>query len=264
MPIQNALKNKKILVATTPAAGHFNPLTGLAKYLSENANDVRWYTSVDFKSKLHQMSLQHYPFKRALDVNFEDLNTYFPERSKLKSPIDRMNFDMINLFANRSSEYFLDIREIYENFEFDLVLCDNTFSAIPILRAQLNIPVVVVGVMPLAEESKFLGPYGLGILPPVNPLERIKNRLMALVLKNIQAKKSIRYFSQILKQYKIKDKNTPLLNLLVKEADLFLQIGSADFEYSRPDLGHNIRYVSLAEICGVVYTIFVDCAYKAI
>jgi len=243
MSVQPILKNKKILFATTPAAGHFNPLTGLAKYLSDSGNDVRWYTSIDFKGKLSQMKIPHYPFKNALDINFEDLNSYFPERSKLEKPIDRMNFDMTNLFANRSSEYFLDIREIYQNFQFDVVLCDNTFSAIPILRSELGIPVVVIGVMPLAEESKDLGPYGLGILPPSNSLEKIRNKLMRFVLKNILAKKSIQSFKQVLKQYEIKTTSTPLLNLLVKQSDLFLQIGSPDFEYVRPDLGRNIRFV---------------------
>lgn len=243
MSLQNTLKNKKILFAATPAAGHFNPLTGLAKYLSDSGNDVRWYTSVDFKDKLSQMKIHHYPFKEALDVNFEDLDSYFPERAKLKSPIDRMNFDMINLFANRSSECFSDISEIYQNFQFDVIICDNTFAAIPILRSKLGVPVVVVGVMPLAEESTALGPYGLGILPPANSLERIKNKLMRFVLKNVLAKKSIQSFKKTLKQYDIEAANTPLLNLLVKQSDLYLQIGSQDFEYSRPDLGSNIRFV---------------------
>ncbi|MFL6711172.1 MAG: hypothetical protein ACJ8HI_23475 [Massilia sp.] len=45
------LKNKKILFATTPAAGHFKPLTGLAQYLKQAGNDVRWYTTCDFEKK---------------------------------------------------------------------------------------------------------------------------------------------------------------------------------------------------------------------
>jgi UDP:flavonoid glycosyltransferase YjiC (YdhE family) len=243
MPIDITLKNKNILFATTPAAGHFNPLTGLAKYLNETGNEVRWYTSKDFKPNLDLLAIPHYPFKQAQDINFKDLNSYFPEREKLKSPLERMNFDMINLFANRSTEYFADIREIREELAFDMVVCDNTFSAIPIISTLLNIPVVVIGVMPLAERSAHLAPYGLGILPAKNFLENIKNKLMNAVLRNILAKKSIRSFQRTLKPYGISDTNRPLLDLLVKKADLFLQIGAPEFEYERPDLGKNIKYI---------------------
>jgi len=243
MTNQQILKNKKILVATTPAAGHFNPLTGLAKYLSETGNEVRWYTSVDFKKKLDRMAIQHYPFKKAMNINFENLNTIFPERAALKSTLKRMNFDMINLFANRSEECFLDIKEIYEEFAFDVVICDSTFAAIPILKSVLRVPIVVVGIMPLTEMSKDLAPFGVGLLPPSNFLERIRNGLMRFVFKNILAKESISAYEKILKRYHISGTNTPLLNLLVKQADLFLQIGSSNFEYQRNDLGKNIRFV---------------------
>ena len=33
----------RILIATVPAAGHFNPLTGPAVRLAELGHDVRWY-----------------------------------------------------------------------------------------------------------------------------------------------------------------------------------------------------------------------------
>jgi MGT family glycosyltransferase len=241
--MNNTVKNKKILFATTPAAGHFNPLTGLALYLNETGNDVRWYTTSDFEKKLNEMSIQHYPFKQALDVNFENLNEFFPERTKLKSAIDRMNFDMINLFAKRATEYFSDMHEIFEDFNYDIVICDNTFSAGPIIKEVMGIPVVVVGVMPLPEMSRDLGPYGLGIMPSSNAVSRFKNNLMRTVLKNILAKKSIQSFSEILKPFKISGTDTPLLDLLVRKADLFLQIGTRSFEYQRRDLGANIRFV---------------------
>lgn len=241
--MNNPVKNKKILFATTPAAGHFNPLTGLALYLKETGNDVRWYTTSDFEKNLNEMSIQHYPFKKALDVNFENLNEFFPERTKLSSAIDRMNFDMINLFAKRATEYFSDMQEIFETFNYDVVICDNTFSAGPIISKEMGIPVVVVGVMPLPEMSRDLGPYGLGIMPSTNAVSRFKNNLLRAVLKNILARKSIQSFSEILKPFKISGTETPLLDLLVRKADLFLQIGTRSFEYQRRDLGGNIRFV---------------------
>ena len=237
------MKPIKILFATTPAAGHFNPLTGLAEYLAQRGNDVRWYTSSDFSRQITELSIHHYPFKAALGINFENLDAFFPERVRIKNPTDRMNFDMINLFANRSTEYFSDISEIFQKFKFDVLICDNTFSAIPIIRAKLNIPVVAIGVMPLPEISIDLGPYGLGLLPPLTVLGRLKNNIMRYLFKNLLAKKSISAFANILAPFQIPDTRLPLLDLLVKKSDLFLQIGTQSFEYPRSDLGKNIRFI---------------------
>lgn len=237
------VKNKKILFATTPAAGHFNPLKQLAQYLKACGNDVRWYTTSDFRDQINDMGIQHYPFVQALDVNFENLNTFFPDRAQITSTVERMNFDMINLFGNRSREYYLDMHAIYNSFKYDLIICDNTFSVTPIIKKTLKIPVVAIGVMPLPAVSKDLGPYGLGTTPSSHLFSRNKNNLMRFVFKNVLAKKSIQSFNEILKSYYIKPSNKPLLDILVKEADLFLQIGTESFEYKRSDLDSNIRFI---------------------
>jgi hypothetical protein len=56
------LSGKKILFTTLPADGHFNPLTGLAKYLQAVGCDVRWYTSLLYKGKLKSSASLITPF----------------------------------------------------------------------------------------------------------------------------------------------------------------------------------------------------------
>ena len=57
--------SKKILFATFPADGHFNPLTGLGVYLQSLGYDVRWYTSVTYSEKLKKLGIHHYAFKKS-------------------------------------------------------------------------------------------------------------------------------------------------------------------------------------------------------
>ncbi len=91
-----SLQGKKILFATLPADGHFNPLTGLAKYLQAAGGDVRWYTSPRYRGKLEQLGIRHYPFRQALDTNGHNLDEHFPARTTMQDPVERLNFDMIN------------------------------------------------------------------------------------------------------------------------------------------------------------------------
>ncbi len=116
-----AKRISKILFATVPADGHFNPLTGLAHYLQQSGIDVRWYTSDIYGDKLQKLNIPHYPFVKALDVNATNVKEIFPELLTLTDPIEVLNFGLINGMINRSMEYYADIAEIRKYF--NLLVC---------------------------------------------------------------------------------------------------------------------------------------------
>mgnify|MGYP001016572938 CR=1 FL=1 len=47
----------KILFATMPFDGHFNPLTGIAMHLKEAGHDVRWYAGSSYAEKLQRLDV---------------------------------------------------------------------------------------------------------------------------------------------------------------------------------------------------------------
>src|SRR3954454_23293941 len=120
----------KILFANIPADGHFNPLTGLAVHLKKIGCDVRWYTSSSYENKIASLGIPFFPFKKAFDVSLGDkqIEDVFPDRKKYKSQISKLKFDMINVFILRAPEYYADLRELYEEFPFELMIADITFG----------------------------------------------------------------------------------------------------------------------------------------
>jgi UDP:flavonoid glycosyltransferase YjiC (YdhE family) len=55
----------KILFATMPFDGHFNPLTGIAMHLKAAGHDIRWYAGSNYATKLEKLGIHHFPFQRA-------------------------------------------------------------------------------------------------------------------------------------------------------------------------------------------------------
>jgi len=241
--MQFQLKGKKILFGTVPADGHFNPLTGLAVYLKEQGCDVRWYTSSIFKKKLDRLDIPLYPLVKALEVTGSNLNKLFPERVEIDDPSEKVEFDLIHLLGDRGPEYFEDIIDIYETFQFDMMITDGAFSVIPFVKHKLKIPVIAIGISVLYEESVDLAPYGMGLLPPKNEAERNEYAKLRDHINNSVCKRSIDKFSAILDQYYIPHKKSLIFDLLVRQADLYLQIGSPGFEFERSDMGNNIRFI---------------------
>ena len=145
----------KILFACFPADGHFNPLTGLAMHLKNLGCDVRWYTSKKYQSKIEKLNIPFYGFKKALDfASNPDIDAVFPERKKHKSQVAKLKFDMVNVFILRSPEFYADIQDIYEDFEFELMVADITFGGLPFVKEKMGIPVIGVNIIPLPKRPK--------------------------------------------------------------------------------------------------------------
>ncbi|HYK45585.1 MAG TPA: nucleotide disphospho-sugar-binding domain-containing protein [Parafilimonas sp.] len=238
-----AKTRKKILFANFPADGHFNPLTGLAVHLKNLGHDVRWYTSNTYAAKLKKLNIMHYRFKTALEVTGDNLDEVFPERSKIKGQVKKLVFDMINAFIFRGPQYFDDICEIREEFDFNIMISDCAFSGIPFVKEKLGIPVISIGVLPLTETSKDLPPSGLGMTPVRSFFGRWKQSLLRFVADNILFSKPTSVMNSILREYHINPEGSNVFDILIRKASLLLQSGTPGFEYTRSDLGTNIRFI---------------------
>ena len=233
----------KILFANFPADGHFNPLTGLAVHLQQQGHDVRWYTSQAYAGKLQRLQIAHYPFKKAMDLSGDLLEKVFPERNKKNSQLGKLKFDIINAFILRGPEYYADIKELYREFSFDLLIADCAFTGIPFVKDLMNIPVVSIGVFPLSETSKDLPPPGMGMTPAGSFTGKVRQALLRKVARNIIFREPNRVMFQLFDRYKIPHNGESLFDMIIRKSDLLLQIGTPGFEYYRSDLGENIRFV---------------------
>lgn len=240
--LMKELAGKKILFACFPADGHFNPLTGLAVYLQELGCDVRWYTSSKYAEKLKKMDVTHYPFKSAMDTS--DLEKAFPHRDEIKGMVAKLKFDIVNAFIMRAPEYYADILHIYSTgFDFDLMIADVTFTAIPFVKDDLGIPVIAIGVLPLTETSKDLPPAGLGMTPSYSFLGKLKQALLRKVFDRFLFHQPNKVMHQLLDKYRIPHNKESVFDLVYKKCNLFLQSGTPGFEYYRSDLSSNVRFI---------------------
>ena len=236
------MKPLKILFATIPFDGHFNPLTSLADHLKASGHDVRWYTQEVYETKLRKLGIPHYPFRKALQLNQYNLDTVFSDRLKYKGQIKRLNFDLQNVFVYRAPEFYQDICEINETFPFDIMVADVMFTALPLVKHLMNKPVIAVGVVPLVESSKDLAPAGLGLTPDDSFTGRQKQKFLRFLTDRVLFGSTHRLYRKILSTYGISARGNTM-DFLVKSSTLFLQSGTPGFEYRRSDLGKNIRYV---------------------
>ena len=233
---------KKVLFANMPADGHFNPLTGLALHLKSIGCDVRWYTGKQYADKIKSFDIPYFGLKSAMELIPEDFEKQFPQRDKIKSAIGKLNFDIINVFINQGPHYYADIIDIYKSFPFDVMIADVAFTGIPFVAEKMNIPVIGIGIFPLMETSKDLGPAGLAMTPSTSFFGRLKQDLLRFVADKVLFRKANKYMEKLFGEYGIKVEGN-VFHVVARKSTLLLQSGSPGFEYKRSDLGQNVRFI---------------------
>jgi MGT family glycosyltransferase len=234
---------KRILFATMPMDGHLNPLTGLAVHLQRLGHDVRWYTGPSYADKIERLNIPYYPYRQAQEINQLNLDTALPERQRIKGALARLRFDINNVFLLRAPEFVADLKEIYEEFPFDLLICDVLFSGAPFIQQLLNVPVAAVGVVPLSETSKDLPPTGLGMEPSTHFLGRLKQYLLRYITINHLFKPCTDLYNRLLSEHGLPTSTDFVFDTFIRQPDIFLQSGTPAFEYARPDKSPNIHFV---------------------
>jgi MGT family glycosyltransferase len=233
----------KILFANVPADGHFNPLTGLAVHLKSIGCDVRWYTSKKYADKIERLGIPFYSLNRAVDISADtELDNIFPERNKYKGQVAKLKFDMINVFILRSTEYYQDIQAIQKDFDFQLMIADITFGAIPFVKEKMNIPVIAVSVVPLPETSKDLPPSGLGLSPSYSLLGKVKQGALRFIADTLLFAKPTKVMRKILAEHGIDAGTANIFDILIQKSTIVLQSGTPGFEYKRSDISDHIYF----------------------
>jgi MGT family glycosyltransferase len=234
---------KRFLFATMPFDGHFKPLTGVARQLKELGHDVRWYTGASYAGALGDLGIQHLPFARAREVTGENIGELFPERARLSGP-KLIAFEFEHVFVANCEAHYQDLAAIHDEFGFDALIADDGLYAMKLVAEKLGVPVYAVGVAPLMFNSRYAPPSFFGLKPARSPLGRARDRVVAAMVDSTM-KPGARRFNELLTSEGLAPLGAPrdFFDIPAQASTLFFQSGVPGFEYPRPDLPENVRFV---------------------
>lgn len=234
---------KRFLFATMPFDGHFKPLTGIAVRLKELGHDVRWYAGPTYAVALDSLGIPHLPFRRANEVNGENIGDLFPERARLSGP-KLIAFEFENVFVANCEAHFRDIEEIRREFPFDVLIADEGLYAIKLVAEKLGVPVHAVGVSPLMFNSPHVPPNFFGLKPARSLLGKVRDHIVDGMV-NSTMKPGAKRFNELLEAEGLEPLPAPrdFFDMPAEVSTTFWQSGVPGFEWPRPDLPENVRFV---------------------
>lgn len=170
----------KLLFASLPADGHFNPLTGIAAHFRARGHDVRWYAGARYGRKLDALGMPYFRYRRATEVMAENLNELFPERARLRGP-KQISFDLEKFFVSNVDAHFRDIVEIRDAFCFDVFFCDGAMYAEKLVAERFGVPVFAVAVATVIPDDDGPPPF-FGLRPARTVVGRTVHRVVRRML----------------------------------------------------------------------------------
>lgn len=232
----------KLLFASLPADGHFNPLTGIAVHLRERGHDVRFYTGPSYAKKLGELGIPHFSYQRAENVNAENLTELFPEYSKMKGPA-AIEFSLLKVFFGNLEAHYLDMLEIRDSFPFDALICDGAVYAAQLVAEKLRTPVYPIFPAPTPVAlSRTAPPPFFGLQPARSFLGRIRDRIV-LKLLNSSMKKGMALLDEVKARHGLSPYRESIFDLPYKYSRMVFQVGVPGMDFPRDDWPSNMRFV---------------------
>ena len=190
----------RILFASMPADGHFNPLTGIAANLADRGHDVRWYAGPAYGAKLDRLGMRYFPYQRATEVMASNLNDLFPERASLKGP-KLISLDLEALFVSQVENHFQDMVDLRQEWPFDALVCDGAVYAELLVAESLQIPVFAVGLTMVMPDANGPPPF-FGLRPARTPVGHLHHAVVRRMLAG-GMKAGTTHYNQILAKHGI-------------------------------------------------------------
>lgn len=232
----------KILFATMPFDGHFNPLTGVAKHLQAAGHDVRWYAGPSYAVKLSRLGIPHFPFQRALEVSQDNIAELFPERARLKG-LALMRFDGKHVFIGNIGDFFADIQEINADFPFEVLFCDTGFYAMKLIKEKLGKRVYAVEVGPSLESAKDVPPSFIGLKPARNAIGRLAHQGVRAMMEWMAMSEGKSSFNSALASHGLAPVDGSVFDVSYRSPDLIFMSGVPGFAYPRRNPNPKVRFV---------------------
>lgn len=217
----------KILMASTSAPGHLNPLLAAADVLRKQNHEVVVQGAAAVRPTIEADGLPFLPFLPEADVSVEQYLAEFPERQDMPPGLEMICFDMEHYFGRLLPAQAAGLKMALRDFSADVIVVDSLFFAtLPMLLAPRDRrPAIVhLGVSVLNVGSGKNVPARQGV--PKKDLDGERERRERLLLKPVQA-----FFNATLTKIGSRPLPCPLLESMSTLPDLYLHPGIRSFEY---------------------------------
>jgi MGT family glycosyltransferase len=235
----------KILVASTPATGHLNPLLAIGHILIAERHEVAFLSGSALRSRIEGIGAQFHAFPAGADLDLRDLLSVVPELKDIPPGPEWMRVAFERVFADPVSAQHTGLQQVLRDFPADVIIADDTMLGVlpMLLGPRAKRPAIVLcGTSILHWRRADGAPHFVGLPPATTPAQLKEYAAIAQEHDRIIYEPMRRGLNRSFKDLGVGPLSTPPFDSGVELADAYMQLTVPSFEFPR-DLPPSVHFV---------------------
>jgi UDP:flavonoid glycosyltransferase YjiC (YdhE family) len=241
----------KVLIASTPATGHINPMFSLGRILVDAGHQVVGMSAIAMRDRIEGSGATFRPFPPGADLDFRDVDATFPERKNIPIGPQQMLFNLERAFIEPLTAQHEGMKAVLDDFPADIIIGDNLLlGVLPMLLGPRSDrpPIILCGTSFLHCRRDDGAPHFVGLPPASNDAEREEYAATAKAHDEAVYNPASRTLDKVLAKLATGPLRTPMIDAMVTLPDRFLQLSVPSFEFPRREMPANVRFVGTLPI----------------
>lgn len=240
----------KILIASTPATGHVNPMLAIARILITDGHGVAIHTGSAFRARVEAARAAFFSLPSEADIDLTDPFARIPELKVLPPGPDWLRIAMERFFVDNIPAQHDGLRRLLYSFGPDVIIGDDMFfGVLPMLlgKRSKRPPIVLCGTSILHWPREDGAPPYLGLPPATTPKQRAEYAAVARDYHEAVDRPVGVRLNKLLKEMGAGPTSMTLFHSSIGLADAYLQLSVPGFEYPR-DIPRSVHFVGTPPI----------------
>jgi UDP:flavonoid glycosyltransferase YjiC (YdhE family) len=236
----------KVLLASIPMTGHFNPILVAARILKESGHETAIYTSIIFRDKIEKTGIHFIPLPEDADQGVRDLIASFLTKHKVTAGLEDILKVFQGIFVDPMISQYRGLQSTLKEFPADVVIHETCFTGVipMLLDPSSERPAsVYLGVIPLRLERADGAPWGPGLLPTEDPEKRKEYAEAARSVGETKELPLRRAANELLAEIGVPPLPTFLFRSVAVLADLILQPCIPSFEFPLREPEERLHFI---------------------
>ena len=120
----------KILIASTPAMGHLNPLLAIGRLLIAEGHEVVGLTGTVLRERIEGIGAAFHPLPAGADFDLQDILSVVPELKNIPPGLEWLRVAIERLFVATVPVQHKGLQQVLRDFPADVIIGDDMFFGV--------------------------------------------------------------------------------------------------------------------------------------
>ena len=235
----------KILIASTPATGHLNPLLAIGRFLIAEGHKVAFLSGTVLRSRIESIGATFYALPAGADFDLRDFDSVAPELKTIPPGPDWLRVAMERVFVDAVPAQHEGLQQAIRTFAADVVIGDDMlFGVVPMLLGPRSKrpPIALCGTSFLHWHREDGAPHFVGLPPATTKEQRDDYAALYREHDRLIYQPVADRLNRSLQTMGVGPLSMTLFDSVVELADAYLQLTVPSFEFPR-DFPPSVHFV---------------------